>query len=184
MPTLTPPANPLPTVAWRAKPDPKGALAVAGATYTLQPLAVLPIAPGSAIIVPGAAQPDAAAVQAVIDAAALVAAKATKLAALASALNLALTAVFNTAPIQAQITFSNLAGPTGSVTQLIEAGQLTVAEAALQGMLTDQLVPPGYSAFIDPAVAAIVAAQPNFAAVAAATTVAQVAAVTVPAPTA
>ena len=115
---------------------------------------------------------------------ALAAAQKAKLAALASALNLALTAVFGQAPIQAQITFSNLAGPTGSVTRLIDAGQLAVAEAALQGMLTDQLVPPGYSAFIDPAVAAIVAAAPNFAAVAAATTVAEVSSVTVPAPAA
>ena len=86
------------------------------------------------------------------------------LASLAASLNAALTAIFKTAPIQAQITFSNLAGANGSITQLIDAGQLALAEAALQGMLTDQLVPPGYSAFIDPAVAAIAAAAPGFAA--------------------
>ena len=92
------------------------------------------------------------------------------LASLAASLNAALTAIFKTAPIQAQITFSNLAGANGSITQLIEAGELALAEAALQGMLTDQLVPPGYSAFINSAVAAIVAAMPGFAAVLPATT--------------
>ena len=84
------------------------------------------------------------------------------LATLSTALNMSLTTLFKTAPIQAQVVFSNISSP---IAKLISAGQLAQAATALQGMLDDDLVPSKYSAIITAAIAQITAQEATFAAV-------------------
>ena len=81
---------------------------------------------------------------------------------LATALNKSLTTLFKTAPLQAQITYSNITTP---IADLITAGQLAAAIAAFQGMIDDDLVPPKYAPLITSAIAIITAQEGAFAAV-------------------